>query len=191
VELAAAGLLPAVCAHIAAVAGASFPGLRAAAARSAGHALAAAGGAAGAAAAPALTAAFIPALPALLVKLLADPAADVRSAAIGAVRRAARHGLPAAQAAAAAAPALLPALLGFVTRDSPNTALRLKVDGALRYLLGARDPLLKGPPQALAELCGDAAMQKFVKTYWAGVLRAGAGADAAQESDSEEEQGGE
>ncbi len=207
-ELAAAGLLPAVGAHVLAVAGASFPGLRAAAARCAGLALAAAGGyggpppppgapppdaAAAAAAAAAYRAALLPAAAALIVRLLGDPSGDVRASAIGAVRRAARHGLPAAQAAAAAAPALLPTLLEFVTRESPNPALRLKVDRALTYLLGARDLSLKGPPPALIALCGDATMQKFVKTYWTSVLR-GQSVDAhgaLHEESEEEDEGGE
>jgi hypothetical protein len=89
-----------------------------------------------------------PALLPLLVRLFADPSADVRKMAILAARRVARKGVSLAQESEAGsasseavrlcAQALLPLLVAVVSKDSPNHVLSYEADRALVHFLGLK-----------------------------------------------------
>ena len=82
----------------------------------------------------------------LLVRMFADPSADVRKQAILAARHIARKGVSFSQESAASsasyqavrscAQALLPLLVAIVSKDSPNHVLSYEADRALVHFLG-------------------------------------------------------
>lgn len=130
---------PALAAHVTKAATNEHAAIRGWGARTAGYFLAATAPTAGDDATAAAYAAAAPPVLAALTKLMADPVADVRKAAIDGAKRYGKAS-PGHALTAGGCAALLPPLINIAARESGNMVLRTAADHALAYLSQVHAP---------------------------------------------------